>query len=226
MLGGAICEDGSAMPADELDLIRRAIAGDTAAISLLLGRHGVEIARSLSIHPKWQSVVSVDDVMQVTYLEAFLEIADFVPLPLSAGRGAAGSHGFAAWLRRIADNNLRDAIKELERLKRPPPDRRIGVIDAGSYVDLVHMLSADSVAGPSRVAAANEAVAFIEDALGRLPTDYQRVIQLYELEGRSIAHTAEAMGRSEGSIKMLLSRARDRLRVALGSDSRFFSDSA
>jgi RNA polymerase sigma-70 factor (subfamily 1) len=201
---------------DEHDLTTRAIAGDTAALSLLLERHGLPIAASLDIARKWRSMVSPEDVMQVTYLEAFLRINDFVP----AGPGA-----FGAWLRRIAENNLRDAIKELRRAKRPQPDQRVGMpIDDRSYVDLVQLL-ADGTGGatPSGEAAASEAASFVEVALARLPDDYARAIRLYELQGLAIRDVATNMGRSEGSIKMLLARARDRLREELGSRSRFFS---
>ena len=140
-------------------------------------------------------------------------------------RVPAGPGAFANWLRRIAENNLRDAVRELERAKRPQPERRVTVPNDRSYVDLLQLLTG-STASPSGAAAAREAAEYLESALGQLPGDYERVIRLYELEGRSISEVAEAMGRSSGTVKMLLARARDRLRETLGSESRFFSGSA
>lgn len=202
----------------EEQLVRQAIAGDIEALTRLLETHGAPISQGLQISPKWRSMVAQDDVMQVTYLEAFMRICDFVP---------AGPGTFAAWLRRIADNNLKDAIKELQRAKRPQPERRVEMAfdHAGadqSYVELVQVLSSGG-GTPSGAVAAKEAVQFVEDAMSRLPADYQTVIRLYELQGRSIAGVAETIGRSEGSVKMLLARARDHLREALGSRSRFLS---
>lgn len=201
----------------EDQLLRRAVAGDVAALSRLLEMHGEPIARGLDIAPKWRSMVGPDDVMQVTYLEAFLRICDFVP----AGPGA-----FSAWLRRIAENNLKDAIKELQRAKRPQPDQRVSLANVGvgerSYVEFVQLLSSGGDT-PSGTVAASEAVRFVEDAVSRLPEDYQTVVRLYELQGRTIAAVADHIGRSQGSVKMLLARARDHLREALGTRSRFFS---
>lgn len=206
------------MNISEEQLVRQAIAGDVDALTLLLGTHGEPIAASLQISSKWRSMVAPDDVMQVTYLEAFMRICDFVP---------TGPGSFGAWLRRIADNNLKDAIKELQRAKRPQPEHRVEMVmdHAGgdqSYVELVQVLSSGG-STPSGVVAAKEAVQFVEDAMSRLPADYQSVIRLYELQGRSIAGVAESIGRSEGAVKMLLARARDHLREALGSRSRFLS---
>lgn len=206
------------MNTSEEQLVRQAIAGDIEALTHLLESHGEPISLGLQIAPKWRSMVAPDDVMQVTYLEAFMRICDFVP-------GGPGS--FGAWLRRIADNNLKDAIKELQRAKRPQPEQRVEMaVDLGgadqSYIELVHVLSGGG-ATPSGAVAAREAVQFVEDAMSRLPADYQTVIRLYELQGRSIAGVAETIGRSEGSVKMLLARARDHLREALGSRSRFLS---
>ena len=59
-----------------------------------------------------------------------------------------------------------------------------------------------------------------------MPEDYERVLRLHELRGHSIRETADQIGRSEGAVKMLLARARDRLRESLGSASRFFSSGA
>ena len=197
----------------EDELIERSIRGEAEPLSALLERYGPPIAAGLDISPKWRSMVSPEDVMQVTYLEVFLRVCDFVP---------QGPGSFGAWLRRIADNNLRDAIKELGRAKRPPVDKRVqGALDR-SYTDLVQGLAGNG-ASPSGAAAAREAIDFVEEALGRLPADYETVVRLYELEGRSIREVGQAMGRSDGAVKMLLSRARDHLRDALGSRSRFFS---
>src|SRR5262245_41502910 len=86
------------MTLDETALINAAVCGDPDALSTLLGRHGPAIERSLQISSVWRSALEPADVMQVTYLEAFLQIRRFDP-----ARGAS----FEAWLRRIAENNLR-----------------------------------------------------------------------------------------------------------------------
>jgi RNA polymerase sigma-70 factor (ECF subfamily) len=200
-------------PDDEL--VARATQGDAEALRALLERHGLPIRNGLQISSKWNGVVDADDVMQVTYLEAFLRILDF------QGRG---TEAFRSWLRRIAENNLRDAIRGLERQKRPQ-NRVANPAGAESYVALVDQLAGTSTT-PSRRAAAHEVQEIVESALKDLPPDYERVLRLYELEGRPGREVAVAMERSPGAVKMLLARARDCLREALGSRSRFFSDPA
>ncbi len=197
-------------------LLSSAIDGDEDALSVLLERHGPQVRRGLSVSPKWQSIVDADDVMQVTYLEAFLRIREFKP---------SGPGSFERWLRRIADNNLRDAIKEQECDKRPPAGQRVDAVEATTYVDLVERLSGSGPT-PSRAVAAREIVQCVDRALVELPEDYGRVLRLFELEGRSGPEVAEQMGRSHGAIKMLLARARERLTEQLGSGTRFFSGSA
>ena len=92
--------------------------GDQEALSILLKQHGPDVRRRLAprISACWRSVISAEDVMQVSYLEAFLGIAQRQPDTLEA---------FENWLARIAENNLRDAIRELEAARRPNPKRRI-----------------------------------------------------------------------------------------------------
>lgn len=73
--------------------IQAAVAGDVDAIAELLHEHAPDVERSLSIAREWRSVLEPADVMQVTYLEAFLQIARYDP---------QRAKSFRAWLRRIA----------------------------------------------------------------------------------------------------------------------------
>ena len=92
--------------------IAAAIGGDPEALSELLARHGPGVEAGLQIHRRWRGLLDASDVMQVTYLEAFLAIRTFQP---------EGERQFVAWLRRLADHNLQDAIRALSRRKRSAP---------------------------------------------------------------------------------------------------------
>src|SRR5262245_5710378 len=87
-------------------LLHRAVGGDEDALTKLLAEHGPRVERTLSIARQWRSVLEPADVMQVTYLEAFLQIPRF---------DLRRSEPFEAWLGRIATNNLRDALRGLQR---------------------------------------------------------------------------------------------------------------
>ncbi|GJQ28207.1 MAG: RNA polymerase sigma factor RpoE [Phycisphaerae bacterium] len=204
-----------ATPSDA-DLLTKATTGDQAAMAELLRRHGPVVRARLAskMSTVWQSALDVDDVMQVTYLEAFMRITSFQP---------RHEGSFLAWVSLIAENNLRDAIKELERQKRPNPRNRVqATAGQDSYVALVEMLGA-TMTTPSIQAARGELVGALDQALAKLPPDYAKVIRLYDLEGRDANEVAKEVGRSPGAVYMLLARAHDRLKDVLGSESRFFT---
>lgn len=201
------------------DSLTRAAGGDRAALRELLEEFGPQVWVQINagIGAQWRSSIDADDVMQVTYLEAFLRIDR-----CEARTPAA----FVAWLRRIAENNLKDAIKELGRKKRPNPARRVHATDeAESCVTLVEMLGA-GISTPSRQVAKQEAAEVIGAMLKRLPPDYGKVIRLYDLQGHDIAEVASELGRSTGAVHMLRARAHDRLRGLVGAETDFFSQTA
>lgn len=205
-------------PAPEPDsaLLTKATAGDRTAMTELLRRHGPTVRGRLSskMSSVWQSALDPDDVMQVTYLEAFLRINTFVP---------RHEGSFLAWVSLIAENNLRDAIKELERQKRPNPRMRVqAAANQDSYVALVEMLGA-TMTTPSINVARNEIKGALDAALDKLPADYAKVIRMYDLEGRDAAEVGKELGRSTGAVYMLLARAHDRLKDVLGTESQFFT---
>lgn len=204
------------MSTDETQLLARVAEGDADALRKLLESHGPGLWNEIDrdIGAKYRSLIDADDVMQVTYMEAFLQ-ADRL-----AARDAVG---FVAWLRRIAQNNLRDAIKELERKKRPSPGARVhGPAGEDSCVALIELLG-EASGTPSRTVAAREASEMIAALLERMPPDYARVIRLYDLEGREIAAVQCELERSAGAVHMLRARAHDCLRSLLGAESDFFS---
>lgn len=200
-------------------LAAQAVAGDVDALTALLRRHGPQVESRLQIGSPWQSLISTEDIMQVTYLEAFLQIGKFEPK-----RGTS----FASWLEQIAQNNLRDAIRGLCRQREPQPGKRVQLPAHGdSFMDLWDAIGATPTsATPSRDAGREEARRMLLAAIEQLPNDYAAVIRLYDLEGRPIEEVSQRMGRSSGAIHMLRARAHDRLRELLGTPSMFFSTPA
>ena len=205
------------MASDDARLVGSAVAGDKDALSALLRQHGPEVSRRLHLSSIWQGVLDPEDVMQVTYLEAFLRVSEIA---------ARDSNGFRAWLTRIAQNNLRDAIRELERQKRPDARRRVQQRADGDSCSSVLAGIARVTWTASQKAAEKESAFAIEAALAQLPPSYAKVLRLHDLEGRTVPEVAAELGRSTGAVYMLRARALDRLRELLGSESRYFSDGA
>ena len=195
------------------DLMIRAVAGDEDALAKLLAEHGPRIQQTLRIARKWKSVLESADVMQVTYLEAFLKIHDFDP---------NRAERFEDWLRRIAENNLRDAIRGLQRQKRPQPVNRIALDGSTDFFGVLGGLTAT----PDQQAVRDERKTQLDFVLDALPEDYGQVVRLYDLQGLPIGEVATRMQRSAGAVHMLRARAHDCLRGMMGRESAWFSSSA
>jgi RNA polymerase sigma-70 factor (subfamily 1) len=201
------------------DLLTRAIEGDADALALLLERHGQAVRRALKgkISARWQSALSEDDVMQQTYADAFQDIGSFVP---------HGDGSFVAWLTQIANRNLLDGVKMLEREKRGGKRRRV---EAGSsddsYVALYELVGRTS-STPSRHVARDEAKKVLAEAIQKLPSAYREVVRLYDLDGQPAQQVADDLGRSCGAVFMLRARAHARLREIMGAASDYLSGSA
>jgi RNA polymerase sigma-70 factor (ECF subfamily) len=204
------------IPIDEL--LKRSRDGDRAALSELLDRFGPIARRELDgvIPRKWQSVLSMDDLMQQTYTAAFMGIKSFVP---------QGEHSFLAWLKTLAQHMLYDALRMMEAEKRGGHRRKVHLgTDEDSYVALYDAVST-SYSTPSRLMARSEARHALEQALEALPEPHRRLVRMYDLEGRPGEEVAAALDRSLGAMYMLRARAHRRLAEILGSSSNYLSRS-
>ncbi len=59
-----------------------------------------------------------------------------------------------------------------------------------------------------------------------LPSSYRQVIEIYDLEGRSIEEAASALKRSSGATYMLRARAHRLLCEIKGTESKYLSEKA
>lgn len=190
--------------------IARAVAGDRAVLETLLRHVEPGLRSHVSIQPLWQRSIDVEDIMQVSCLEAFLRISTLrEPTPAA----------FTAWMRRIVDNNLRDAIKGLERDRRPDARRRNTRGPKGESARTLFATIADGSATAGGVAATAEEVERLTGAIKSLPRSYRRVIEELDIAERDVDDVADDMGRSRGAIHLLRKRAHDRLREILKFDA-------
>ena len=186
--------------------VELACGGDDEALTRLLRAVDAELRSSVSIQPLYRRELEVDDLLQVTYVEAFMRIGSL--------RDRTAS-GFRAWLRRMLDTNLKDAIRALERDKRPDARRRVTHDGQGSSARTLYARVAGRDGSPSGALSAREEVARLEAALGRLPESYRRVVEEVDLAERRVAEVATELGRSPGAVHLLVKRAHDRLREIL-----------
>lgn len=115
------------------------------------------------------------------------------------------------WLFRAAERKIVDRARHWRADRRDPA--RLVPIDEDRL-----LAGYGAACTPSRDLATREALARIERAFDDLPADYREVITGSRFLGMSHRELAERMQRSEGAVRVLLSRALARLSCLLADD--------
>ena len=174
-----------------------------AAFDALLERHLADLQRF--VRPRIGRLIrareSSGDVVQSICRGVLDDAAQF------EYRGEAG---FRRWLFRRAERKIVDKGRFYGRDKRnvrvEVPLRPANPDRSEDRDDLPHTLTT-----PSHHAAAREELEQLEAAFQALPEDYREVLVLSRLVGLPHASIASSLGRSEGAVRKLLSRAKARL---------------
>jgi RNA polymerase sigma-70 factor (ECF subfamily) len=200
------------------DAVQRAIAGDAAALTLLLTTHRRGVCEYIAgrIPSKLRGALDADDVVQDAYAEVFRHIGGFEQ---------RGPDSFGRWVRTIALRKLRDSIKMRGADKHGGSKVQVHGTRPGigdSVAMLLDLMAGDEKS-PSRCAAGTEAVAAVRAALDLLTDDYREAVSLVYLQGLPVKDAAAAMDRTERAVHNLCHKAKSRLRELLGTESRFLS---
>ncbi|MFK7739068.1 MAG: sigma-70 family RNA polymerase sigma factor [Planctomycetota bacterium] len=145
---------------------------------------------------------NTSDLVQSALVEALSSLPSF--------RGRDDSE-FVGWALRIMERNAIDRRRRLNTKKRRI-DREVP--DDG--LTLQHLTASEG--SPSKAAIDREELLLIAQALTTLPVDQQRILQIIALRGGSHAEAARVLERSEGACRVLLSRARAALLVAMARE--------
>ena len=190
--------------------------GDEGAFIALVGRYGPLMLRVASTYVRTPAVA--EEVVQETWLAVLEGIGRF-----------EGRSSLKTWLFRILANR---AKTRGEREARCLPFSCVaarGEDDDGPAVDPDRFLGADHPQWPGHWAAApgdwatvpdvrllsQETLAHVRDAIAGLPERQQEVIVLRDVEGWSAEEVCNALGVSEVNQRVLLHRARARVRARL-----------
>jgi RNA polymerase sigma-70 factor (ECF subfamily) len=173
---------------DDGELIARARQGDREAFADLYQRYLPMIYAY--VRARVFDDHDAEDLTEQVFLRAFQTLSRY------QGRGWP----YSAFLYRIARNLLVDHI----RRARPALP-----VEAAE----VHP---DPAPSADEALIQREERRQLQQALGRLPADYQEVIRLRLLLSLPTATAAQWLGRSEGAVRVLLYRAMQALRRELG----------
>lgn len=199
-------------------LIVQARSGDQAAMQQLFCKHFDRLHQHIQFRLGREAPDELhsEDVLQEAFVHAVRDMQKCQ---------ATTDASFLAWLKGIADNRFRDALKRKQTQKRGGDRNRIIAVrtdDASSLKPLVDLLC-DSVDTPSVDAAAGEAIKAIQAGLATLPDDQRVAVSLRYIEGRSIEEVAAHMERTPAAVRGLLHRGKLVLKEAMGSSARWFS---
>jgi RNA polymerase sigma-70 factor, ECF subfamily len=141
-----------------------------------------------------------EEVAQDALVRAYRAMADYPAERVASLR-------LRPWLASITVNLARNRRRRAD--DRRPPLALEPMLDAG-----FELADAGSP-GPAAVSARREAVGELAATLMQLPPAVRVAIVLRHVDGLSVAETAEALGRPEGTVKAQVSRGLERLRAIL-----------
>jgi len=193
-------------PATETDgeLVRRAREGSSPALRALIERHESAVTGFLArrLPAGLRRKVAPEDILQEVWLVANSRLAEFE----DRGDGA-----FRAWVMRIAEFKLREAIRAYLGTRKRADVREVS---RGGRPDTAAFRADDP--SPSQVAQGNELRDAAARAMATLPPDYREILRLVQVEGLTLKVAAERMDRSHDATKKLYGRALARFATLLG----------
>jgi RNA polymerase sigma-70 factor, ECF subfamily len=191
---------------DENVLLERLRAGDEGAFEALVTRYDGAMRRVAQTFVRTSALA--DDVVQETWLAVIRGLDDF------EGRSSLRTWIFTILANRARTRAVREArsvpFSELEREGGPTVDPAAFDAD-GRWTSAPARLTGD----PESNLLAAELRERLLDAVDDLPDGQRAVITLRDLVGASAAETCDVLGLSEGNQRVLLHRARARVRSAL-----------
>ena len=187
----------------DLELARRVGARDAAALRIITSRNNQRLYRAA-----WSILkdrAEAQDAVQDGYLKAFDAIEAF-----------EGRSSLSTWLTRIVVNEALARKRSANRRSRLLHQQSIPVIE-----EYREKLMGGSIAQtPEATLMRRQLGKLMELAIGRLPDTFRPVFVLREIEGLSVADTAEALQIPEETVKTRLFRARGLLQKELAPELR------
>lgn len=177
----------------DMEIIRRVIGGEVALYEILIRRYNSFLYRIGRVYR--YNHQDTEDLMQETYISAYCSLAKF-----------ENRSSFKTWFTRIMLNHCYQRKQKLSFKNEIITD---DLQLAKSNVMLHPSMNSE------KVTANKELGRVLENAIHEIPEDYRLVFTLRELNGLSVAETAESLDISESNVKVRLNRAKTMLRTEI-----------
>jgi RNA polymerase sigma-70 factor (ECF subfamily) len=185
-------------------LLEHGRSGDPVALGRLLElyRNYLRLQARTLIGRALQVRLDPSDLVQETFLEAARDFAAFV--------GTTEAE-LIAWLRQILIRNLADQVRHSQADKRDVRRQESLEVLLEQSRQAAEQALAQASSSPSAQARRREQAVLLADAFEALAPDYREVILLRHVEHLKFEEIATRMGRSAGAVRMLWTRALERL---------------
>jgi RNA polymerase sigma-70 factor (ECF subfamily) len=199
-------------PCETLQLLQRAVSGDSEGLGALLMAHKPRLRRmvGLRLDPRLRGRIDPSDVIQETFAEAASRLEEYLDRP---------DVPFFLWLRYLTGQKLvtlhrhhlgtrmRDARREVSLFR--------GAMPGASSAALAEQLLGGELR-PSEAAVRAETRIRLQEALNALDPSDREVLALRHFERLSREEAAREMGISEAATSKRYVRALGRLKGVLG----------
>ena len=181
----------------DLELVKSAQTGDTAAFESLMKRYRTRLIRYLS--PMVRDTRDTEDVVQETFIKVFMALHNF-----------RGESSFSTWLFRIGINTAKRSLTR--RGRRIPQLNEPATEGAGSQQ---HSDADTDFETPEAAMESKQIMDIFNATLAELPAGQRTAFVLREIEGFSYEEIAEQMHSPVGTVRSRIHRARDAIAAAL-----------
>ena len=205
---------------DSDDLLRRAAAGDEAALAALWQRHHARLRQMvrLRLDRRLQGRVDPSDVLQEAYLDLAARLPDYArdrPMPTYLWLRLVTGQRLAQVHRQHLGAAMRDAGREVSLYR--------GALPAASSASLAAQLLGRLTSASQAAVRAERQVQLQEVLNGMDPLD-REILALRHFEGLTNGESAEVLGLSKTAANNRYIRALGRLRDLLEHVPGFFED--
>lgn len=207
---GATSSSRSKASATDVALVRRLLAGDETAFADVVGRYHASLIRVAMAFVASRDVA--EEVVQETWLAVLNGLSSF------EGRSSLKSWIFSILTNRAKTRGVREKrTVPFSQLSIPGPDVEPAVdperfTPSGAWATPPVRWDTES---PEQRLLRRETRDVMEAAIAELPPNQRAVVTLRDIEGLDAAEVCNVLGLSETNQRVLLHRARSKVRAAL-----------
>lgn len=181
----------------DLDLVRRARGGDTAAFDELVVKYTPKLYGL--VYHMTSNHEDTNDILQDVFAKAYRALKRF-----------QGKSAFYTWIYSIATNMTLNFLKKRKRR------RAMSLDDFDSAIERdADFIEATSKTDPVREANLSELQQRLNMALQQLSEDHRAVVTMFDIQGMPHAEISKILGVSEGTVRSRLYYAHQQLQTYL-----------